>query len=129
MAKFQFTVVSFNIFRIIRSINDVLEQIEFTFSNVYMLVTSAHSVPRMLSHLIWCLCQIMWLIEIVEPCHRTKLEIDRTKLLISKLSTVMKGQPALVELEKLAQHIEMNAVGYSPMGVCNLSRSLIATVR
>ncbi|RVE53986.1 hypothetical protein evm_001389 [Chilo suppressalis] len=191
MTRLQFTVSSFKVFTTIRSINDVLEQVELTSSNrKYMLAVpgyrklrpiedvirqmssmyvstcdvveqldsccgpnlllllmscflqlvtqsywlsqnlfiSMRSFPRMLSNLIWCVCQIMWLVEIVEPCHRTKLETGRTKLLISKLSGVLNTRPILVELEKLAQYLEMNQVGYAPLGICVLSRSLIAGI-
>ncbi|XP_030029486.2 gustatory receptor for sugar taste 43a-like [Manduca sexta] len=80
---------------------------------------------------VWCAFHTWDLVMVVEPCHRTHEEMERTKELISQFMctlTLKVSDPMQVELELFCRRLMFSQVKYSPHQVCTLTRSLIATV-
>ncbi|CAG9791216.1 unnamed protein product [Diatraea saccharalis] len=53
---------------------------------------------------------------------------NRTNLLVGKLTIQCTDQLLYEELEKFYQYLTLNNVSYSPLGICTLSRCLIASI-
>ncbi|KAL0867536.1 hypothetical protein ABMA27_008313 [Loxostege sticticalis] len=90
--------------------------------------TISASCKQLALHLIWCVLHLLRTVVIVEPSHFTQVEMDRTHLLVSQL--ILQNSDGLMseELDKFYKYLLLNKITYTPMGICTLSRSLLATM-
>ncbi|KAL0867535.1 hypothetical protein ABMA27_008312 [Loxostege sticticalis] len=78
--------------------------------------------------LLWCSIHFVSLIVMVEPCHITQREMGRTNFLVSQLMLQNTDELVTNELNVFGRYLYLNDVVYSPMGICVLSRSLVASI-
>ncbi|XP_059054024.1 uncharacterized protein LOC131848245 [Achroia grisella] len=99
----------------------------------YLLLTLFTPSPNpalLLVEMSWCVAHIISLLMVVEPCHWTQEEASRTQTLVSRLTARLAGtDPSLAtELTKFFKHLILNKIIYSPLGICQLTRSLCASI-
>ncbi|CAG9791215.1 unnamed protein product [Diatraea saccharalis] len=86
------------------------------------------NVSLLLLESIYMLMLVVAVVAIVEPCHKTLKQVERAKFLVSKIAINSSDKLVDVELKKFSRFLILSRVSYSPMGLCTISRSLIATV-
>ncbi|XP_026763878.3 gustatory receptor for sugar taste 43a-like [Galleria mellonella] len=80
--------------------------------------------------LLWCIVHFISLILLVEPCHWTQEEVNRTHILVSLLTDRASAADNLLnaELNQFYKHLTLNKVAFSPLGMFTMGRPLCATI-
>ncbi|KAL0867537.1 hypothetical protein ABMA27_008314 [Loxostege sticticalis] len=86
-----------------------------------------YSAPLPLK-LTWCVLHFLRTVFIIEPSHHTRVEMDRTNLLVSQLILQNNDYMVSEELERFYRYIVLNKTSYTPMGICTLNRPLLASI-
>nr|XP_053617736.1 gustatory receptor for sugar taste 43a-like [Plodia interpunctella] len=78
----------------------------------------------------WYSLHLSRLLMIVEPCHNTTAECERTVRLVCRMVLAIPTKGALAfQLELMSRQLMLQPVCYKPMGTCTLGRPLIASVK
>ncbi|XP_052751838.1 uncharacterized protein LOC113509288 [Galleria mellonella] len=90
---------------------------------------SESQVEAVLLLLLWYGTHLMSLALLVEPCHWTLEELNRTHVLVSILTDSVSADELLSkELNEFFKHLALNKITFSPLGICTLARPLCATI-
>ncbi|XP_028175089.1 gustatory receptor for sugar taste 43a-like [Ostrinia furnacalis] len=77
---------------------------------------------------LWCIIHFSCTVGLAEPCHITQIEIKRTNRLVSYLMLQSTDELVKPELDNFGKFLYLNNTEYSPMGICVLTRSLVASI-
>ncbi|XP_045503571.1 gustatory receptor for sugar taste 43a-like [Colias croceus] len=67
---------------------------------------------------------------VVEPCHYTQVEMDRTRVLLSQITLRAStfSEDLSIELSVFYKMLFLKSTNYTPLGMCVLGRPLILAI-
>ncbi|CAB3219895.1 unnamed protein product [Arctia plantaginis] len=110
-------------------ISTLLHLIVTPYFLIMEIIVSTNRVHFLVLQFLWCVIHMLRLLVVVEPGHYTIVEGKRTEGLICRLMTSAPSTGVLPSrLEIFSRQLLLQSVSYAPMGMCTLSRPLMASV-
>ncbi|XP_075983602.1 gustatory receptor for sugar taste 43a-like isoform X2 [Anticarsia gemmatalis] len=110
-------------------ISTLLHLIVTPYFLIMEIIVSTNRLHFLVLQFLWCVTHMLRMIVVVEPGHYTIAEGKRTEGLVCRLMTSAPSTGVLPSrLEIFSRQLLLQSVSYAPMGMCTLSRPLMASV-